>query len=641
MRKSPISLAQGAFLGAAYGDALGWPQERRDTRGKRNNESKAIRALRPWTRVVGNRFSSFEEEIGAGEYSDDTQLLLAVARSLTADPAMWWRRFAAVELPMWTVYERGGGAATKAAARQWASGTPPWEGGKEPQKSRYFGAGGNGAAMRVIPHVFATSHPGRELVMRIATDAVTTHGHPRAVIGAILYGVAASLLLNGQGTLAYGELLSQLTEAAELWRDVPDLSATWNTWRSAADHVSNGTYERTWGETFEEVIHLLGLCKQAMSMGALSLDRGVLADLGMFGRESGSGTRTAVASIFLMSRHAADPHVGVAIAASATGADTDTLASMTGGLLGILLGDEWIPREEQALIQDTNGLRDMAKRLVEGALSDGSTQQVDRVSESTLRRFRREIPSLHLGDPVRLPDGRQGIVRRDRELRTISGSRQARAIRIDVPGQTLDLIETAPGSAQNVEAPAKVTIRESSRSAAPVVRDPHPSEWENTDGTCPHCNARTSFRRYGSVARFRGRTSGIFVCRNCSGPVYVTDAGGRRIVWPTPTIIPDSIKDSVDSAYVEFERGNFRVAIDLCGGAIRSILLENQVAWVSLASVIDRGSPLSFLKKRWAALEGAAARANERQYATSLLTFADALLDYFYAFPARLRLDSI
>lgn len=77
--------AKGALLGAAVGDALGWPQEDRSQRIDQNRScpsAKASRSFVSWRRRSGGRFYAHEEVIKAGEYSDDTQLILATARSL-------------------------------------------------------------------------------------------------------------------------------------------------------------------------------------------------------------------------------------------------------------------------------------------------------------------------------------------------------------------------------------------------------------------------------------------------------------------------------------------------------------------------------------------------------------------------------
>ena len=82
---SLLPKARGAFLGAAVGDALGWPQERigRNISAVRDKRGEApVLTFRQWARRSGSRFYPHIEKVRAGEYSDDTQLLLCTARSL-------------------------------------------------------------------------------------------------------------------------------------------------------------------------------------------------------------------------------------------------------------------------------------------------------------------------------------------------------------------------------------------------------------------------------------------------------------------------------------------------------------------------------------------------------------------------------
>lgn len=98
--------ARGAFVAAAVGDALGWPMEDRGNRVGGTAKVKPMPRMVPWVRREGGRYAPHEQPIPAGGYSDDTQLLLAVARSrLRGDD--WYRHLVEAELPVWLLYERG------------------------------------------------------------------------------------------------------------------------------------------------------------------------------------------------------------------------------------------------------------------------------------------------------------------------------------------------------------------------------------------------------------------------------------------------------------------------------------------------------------------------------------------------------
>lgn len=352
--------AEGAFLAFASGDALGWPQE----------VPRRVRAPRPlpgpgagftgWTRRSGDRFRPFDEEIAAGEYSDDTQLTLAVARCRANHRTNWPEAFATAELPLWLLYERGGGGATRRAAKAWAEQRPPWESKRPAEVARYFAAGGNGAAMRVLPHALALAgRSAAEVARDAARDGAVTHGHPRALLGAAAYAQAAWFLLNREDPLRPGELVEALLDERRTWGCLPS-AADWPGWASAAESATSG-YESLWRRVSNEMESLLSTARG----GAPTDDRAVLDRLGCFGRGKGAGTVTAAAAAHLASRHAANPAQAVVRAAFERPGDTDTLAAMTGGLLGCLRGADWLPAGWRA-VQDAACLRALASRAAAG-----------------------------------------------------------------------------------------------------------------------------------------------------------------------------------------------------------------------------------------------------------------------------------
>ena len=363
----PLTKAEGAFVAFAAGDALGWPQEvPRRVRGGPTTGSPTLE-FQTWTRRSGGRFRPYDEVIQAGEYSDDTQLTLAVGRSRTNHGADWWKAFMRVELPRWMLYERGGGGATKRAAQAWLTGSPPWVAGKTDGVRRYFDAGGNGVAMRVLPHALflADRDNAAALVHDVVRDGTATHGHPRALVGATAFGYAAWSLVRRTRTLGFGELLDLLLDEGGVWGAFPHAERDGGAWLEAAHRVLGEPYERLWERTVGEMRKLLEQARNGVRAGALADDRAVLDDLGCFGRFKGAGTVTAAAAAYLTARHAAQPAQGVLRAAFEQGADTDTLAAMTGGLLGCLGGDDWLPGPWRN-VQDAAYLRRLAGRVAQG-----------------------------------------------------------------------------------------------------------------------------------------------------------------------------------------------------------------------------------------------------------------------------------
>lgn len=361
----PLAKAEGAFLALAAGDALGWPQEMsRKVRGSTDETAPHVE-FRTWTRRSGGRFQPYEEVIRPGEYSDDTQLTLAVARSRTDYGSDWWKAFAKVELPLWTIYERGGGGATKRAARAWIGGCPPWKSRRNDAIDQYFQAGGNGVAMRVLPHAIFLSdqEDPAALVHDVVLDGSATHGHPRALVGATAYAYAAWSLARRSRILGFGQLLELLLDESSGWGAFPELGRGGGTWLAAANRAA-GDYMRIWERTVGEMRQLLETAQRGIRAGALVDDRAALNDLGCFGRSKGAGTVSAAAA-YLTARHAAHPPQGVLRAAFESGADTDTIAAMTGGLMGCLAGIEWLPGP-WLQVQDAEYLRSMARRIAMG-----------------------------------------------------------------------------------------------------------------------------------------------------------------------------------------------------------------------------------------------------------------------------------
>ena len=401
----PMAKAEGSFLALAAGDALGWPQELpRKVRGHKGVGSPGIE-FRAWTRRSGDRFRPFDEVIRAGEYSDDTQLTLAVARCRANHGEEWREALQKVELPRWTIYERGGGGATKRAARAWIGGGAPWLSGNAHVVRKYFNAGGNGVAMRVLPHaLFLAGHDDpTDLVRDVVRDGAATHGHPLALVGATTWAYAAWSLLRLNSTLGFGELLDLLIDEPEAWGSFPNAERSGKKWLDAANRVFGKCYQNVWDCTVAEMRQLLEQARKGIRQGVLANDRAVLADLGCFGKFKGAGTISAAGAAYLAARYAAQPTQGVLRAAFQEGADTDTLAAMTGGLLGCLAGDEWLPTP-WLNVQDADYLRHIADRVARGPRGTEPRPVEQPIApRSILANLEREgVHEVVLGDATRV-----------------------------------------------------------------------------------------------------------------------------------------------------------------------------------------------------------------------------------------------
>lgn len=396
----PREKATAAFHAAALGDALGWPNEA--------PRRKQISSSSHWIRIIGSRFQPIEERVHIGEYSDDTQLILATARSIVEGGAGWLDYLAQRELPAWTLYERGGGRATKAAVGCLLQGQLPWSGDRGREHLRaYFAAGGNGAAMRILPHVVQHSSPQSNpgvLIADVCRNSILTHGHPRAILGAICHSLALQFAISKTDTLGYGELVEHLIG------DLAQLNFSrveeWfpHSFLESANAVGDN-YESVWNRTVQELAEMLSDCVLEVRRGALASELDFLEQIGALQRKTnGSGTICAVAALFLASRYATEPAPGLKMAARAKGLDSDTVASMLASILAAINGSEWLASEVGSL-QDAGYIQRLASNLWTST-REYSAKAAIAPSEPNVRKIdfdESSLAALAVGEKTRLP----------------------------------------------------------------------------------------------------------------------------------------------------------------------------------------------------------------------------------------------
>ena len=347
-----------SMLWAAYGDALGFVSELVDRKGlERRTRGAPLDHLMEWKRRIGGR-RGVDVLLPAGCWSDDTQLRMAVSRSIGGH-GFDVETFGRVELPVWLSYALGGGRASKAAAKNLGKPSTLWYANTF---ANWENAGGNGAAMRIHPHVWASPDLDGGYMLEVIADSVCTHGHPRAIVGACFHAATLAYCL-GTGTIPDSDTCMDIADhvgnALHLIEDHSTLGPTWS-----------GLWERETGERLSDAWHLTvdelrGAIKNAADgvEATDSLDAiyaGIVNRLGLRVREQqGSGILTTVAAAVLAAT-APKAHEGVVSAANAIGTDTDTIASMAGALLGAC--DEAADPPEKPL--DSTYLESEADRLV-------------------------------------------------------------------------------------------------------------------------------------------------------------------------------------------------------------------------------------------------------------------------------------
>ena len=213
---------------------------------------------------------------------------------------------------------------------------------------------------------------------------------------------------------------------------------------------------KLWESAKAEVMEYLEVCRAELSKGALSLDDDVLRKLQCFNSKiSGAGTFAAIASVYLASRHAADPINGVVKAAFAIGSDTDTIASMSGGLLGCINGSDWLSPVKQG-IQDAAYIEKNAFRLANGHIDDKPTHEV--VKRSLLKNWIDDVVIAPDSSEVSLPDCRKAKVNRGRDYIGRSGKFKVEFRRLTTEdGQIIYLNKISKGDFEPIASSPKQT----------------------------------------------------------------------------------------------------------------------------------------------------------------------------------------
>ena len=325
-------------LWAAYGDALGWISELTDSAGL-SKRTAGIQLRRPieWTRRIGGR-SGVMVPLPRGCYSDDSQLRLATGRAIRSE-GFDVEAFAKVELPIWLSYALGGGRSTSVAAANLAKPKVPWF------ANTYTGwikSGGNGAAMRIQPHVWAARTPGdpESFIPDVIRNTVCTHSHPSGLMGALLHALALAHTMVNRRYPSPEDLLSITDVAASLPEIVRNDIELGNYWRAAYERES-ATFREAWPQAIDE-------CRKAVRIagGSISSASGVDRYTEIVDRlglrdpaRRGSGMLTAVAAVGLIWCEK-EPEQALSIAANEIGTDTDTIATMAGAILGAIADTE-------------------------------------------------------------------------------------------------------------------------------------------------------------------------------------------------------------------------------------------------------------------------------------------------------------
>ena len=349
--------AQRSALWAAYGDALGWISELTDAKGlvRRTGGAPLVKPI-AWQRRIGGR-GGVTVTLPQGCYSDDSQLRLATSRAIRSD-GFDVEAFSKVELPVWLSYALGGGKGTTMAAQNLTKSSAVWYANRF---KGWINSGGNGAAMRIQPHVWATRfpHDSATFLPDVVRNSICTHSHPTGLMGAVLHALTLAHAM-AEGSLPSPDDLHSIAKEAARLPEIVAGDFNIANWRTAFENEA-GAFEDAWASAVAELqraIEIAGCCaahgtgteRYAHVLSALELSHP---------KKRGSGMLTAVAAA-LLPWCETRPEEGLGIAANAIGTDTDTIATMAGAIFGAVADCE--PPVE---VLDAELFRSEASRLTD------------------------------------------------------------------------------------------------------------------------------------------------------------------------------------------------------------------------------------------------------------------------------------
>lgn len=365
----PLTKIKGAIKLSAIGDALGWITEFEKSTDslKQKYDAERIENFLAWEKRVGGRFWGHNEKIESGAYSDDTQLTLSVARSIQNDGKVDHEYFAEIELPSWLEYARGAGRTIKTSARKIQRKSASWYNNfysikKKNGRFNYIDSGANGAAMRILPIALVNIGNHKQMYNDIFANSIVTHGHPRAIIGALLYGISIQkIILYRKEDFDPIQFLTQLGNNIEKDLSLDNVDdKNIKKWANKWSKEKQENFRVAYDKVIDEVlVHLRKVYYQLKTTKYKDL----LSELGCYNpATSGSGIATVIAGIYLALKNTKEPKEALLDAVNSLGADTDSIAAFAGGLIGSLHGHNIIP-EKWREVQDMNYLDKVAERI--------------------------------------------------------------------------------------------------------------------------------------------------------------------------------------------------------------------------------------------------------------------------------------
>jgi ADP-ribosylglycohydrolase len=424
-----INRYKNSILLSAIGDSLGWITEFEKSKDSINTKygNNEITSFQDWEKYVGGRFNGYLDKIKKGAYSDDTQLLLAVARAINENGRVDNVYFSKIELAYWLSYARGAGRTIKNAARKISRKSADWNNnffvfsaGKT--KIDYRESGANGAAMRILPIALANRGNPDIIKEEIFSNSIITHGHPRAIVGAILYGFAVDKMLQQNlQDFSFKDYLTDLGSKIQEQFNTSFLSnSKYTNWLHKWNSESSLDFLTLYDETVIEVLEALRSVYLKIKNNSNDID--ALSEFGCFNQKTkGSGVATVIAGIYLAIKYYNNPKEAIIKSVNAIGSDTDSIAAFAGGLCGALYEDNCVP-SEWSHVQDEMYLLNVAEDLY--SISNGNFEKINKQEVFFEIKSLNEIKSdtYQLNERITFnPFGEGVIIKIDRQKTLTSG----------------------------------------------------------------------------------------------------------------------------------------------------------------------------------------------------------------------------
>ncbi len=313
----------GALIGCAVGDALGAPIE-----GKSREEIASLDSVTDRFRPLRGRKAGREIRHPLGQYTDDTQLTVAIVRSLLATGRVDGAAIAREFVSLWQSGEIvGAGPVAHRAVRRLMEGID-WQDAALPDDLPL-----NGAAMRIAPIALWNCDRLDRLADDVATASVVTHRHPLAIDAAIAVATTVAHAVTSS-TIETPALLEAVASSVE------GGSAGF------ADHIRRiDDWLRLADETALDEIANTGGRREAGGFGIPAL-----------------AEPTALVSLYAFLRSPRD-YVATIDFALRTGGDVDTIAAIAGAMSGAHNGVDAIPGDLVTRVKDGAEILDLGRRL--------------------------------------------------------------------------------------------------------------------------------------------------------------------------------------------------------------------------------------------------------------------------------------